>query len=379
MAAWGGHTPLVRLLVQRGAIPDGSPEQVARRHRPVDTAAEHGHVEAVRALVELGAIHSLSHLLKVALTPLVVNYLDADPAAVMRPLENGTPPLHLAVIPAHSERLVELLLSRGADVCAADRLGRTALHVALENQRTETARLLVEADAPLDIFAAAGMSDAAHVANLLDQDGSLAQAEHADGVTALFYAAWAGDARSAEQLLAHGAEVSPRAKRFWACITPLHIALQRRHRDVVSLLLDHGADVDAHGAEEGQYWPTPLQIGARWGTLDDVNRLLDHGADPNGGAVIPGSFGASGLTWAVFAGNEELVHLLLKRGLDLQHPNHQAILHLAAERGHSTVIRLLIGYGANPLALDSTGQTARARARRFGRTEAEQLLVDAGG
>src|SRR5215212_9783106 len=47
MAAWGGHAPMIRLMVEHGADANGSPEQRARRHRPVDTAARHGHAEAV--------------------------------------------------------------------------------------------------------------------------------------------------------------------------------------------------------------------------------------------------------------------------------------------------------------------------------------------
>jgi ankyrin repeat protein len=54
MAAWGGHAAMIELLLSRGADPNGSAEQVARGHRPIDNAARHGHTAAVEALIEAG-------------------------------------------------------------------------------------------------------------------------------------------------------------------------------------------------------------------------------------------------------------------------------------------------------------------------------------
>ena len=55
--------------------------------------------------------------------------------AINAPGKDGTPPLHFAVIPQRSGELIEILLSGGADLQAIDRLGRMALHVAIENER----------------------------------------------------------------------------------------------------------------------------------------------------------------------------------------------------------------------------------------------------
>lgn len=168
-----------------------------------------------------------------------------------------------------------------------DGLGRTALHVALEYQQWEAVEAFLKHGASVDVFAAAGLGDAERVDWLLAKDPNLAQASQKDGVTPLFYAAWSGDAASARWLLAAGAAVSPRAKRWWACLTPLHLALQHQHREVVSELLARGADVNASLAEADSYWPTPLHVAARWGTREDVVRILDYGAAPNGGQRWP--------------------------------------------------------------------------------------------
>jgi ankyrin repeat protein len=284
MAAWGGHAPMIELLLSRGADPNGAPEQVARRHRPIDTAARHGHTAAVETLIEAGAEYSLEHLLMVGARARVERILAADPGAAARLLDGGTP-LHLALTSSPGAALLELLLEHGADVAAQDAVGRTALHVAIENQLPGAMLLLLDRGAPIDVFAAAGMGDAERVASFLAEDPSQARAAQGDGMTTLFYAAWAGDAQSVRLLLDAGADVSPRVKRLWACLTPLHAALQQRHREVATLLLEHDADVNAFAAEGGGYWPTPLQAAARWGTDDDVRWLLDHGALPNGGSA----------------------------------------------------------------------------------------------
>lgn len=374
MAAWGGHARMIRLLVSRGADPNGSAEQIARGHRPIDVAADHGHAEAVEALIEAGAASSLAHLLRVGAQARLQRALANDPAAAVRSLPDGTPPLHLVVTSPHAAPVLETLREHGAALDAADALGRTALHVAIEHQHQEAIRLLLERGASIDIFSAAGMGQAEEVARRLAEEPALARAAQADGVTALFYAAWAGDAGSVRLLLEGGAEVSPRAKRFWACVTPLHAALQQRHRHVVTVLLEHGADVDAAAAEPGQYWPTPLHVAARWGTHDDVTLLLEHGADPNGGSAVADSLDTGGLAWAVCAGDVALVQLMREHGLDLAHERHREALHRAAERGDVEMVRLLIEQGADPRAVDSHGETPLERARSLGKPAVVQLL-----
>ena len=372
MAAWGGHTPLVRLLLAHGANPDGGPKSVIPPHRrPIDTAAEHGHSATVDALIEGGAAFTLRHLVLAGLYVRAEALLRENPDAATQAFDDGAPPLHLAA----DMDIARLLLDAGANAQAHDALGRTAIHAALDKDRPAIARFLIEnSDAPHDLFAAAGMGGSERVAERLDQNPRLALEAQADGVTALFYAAQVGEVRSVEHLLSAGADISPRAKRFWACLTPLHIALQRNHRAVAAICLERGADPNAF-APDG-YWPTPLHVAARWGSRDDVVQLLDHGADPNGGSPLAGSFGPSVLTWAIFAGDETLVRLLLTRGLDPRHPNNREALHLCAERGQLPIARLLLSSGAVTDAKDAQGETPAERAIRFGHPSFCSLLKE---
>ena len=72
----------------------------------------------------------------------------------------------------------------------------------------------------------------------------------------------------------------------WHRVTLLHDMAQDGDIAKATLLLDHGADIDAL---DGEYRSTPLGMAARWGRLDMVTFLLERGADPN----------KSGAPWAM--------------------------------------------------------------------------------
>ena len=71
----------------------------------------------------------------------------------------------------------------------------------------------------------------------------------ADGWTALHRAAEKGDVDEVERLLAAGANVDARTtSRRFARDTPLIIATRYKHFDVMRLLIDRGADIEAFDA-----------------------------------------------------------------------------------------------------------------------------------
>lgn len=80
---------------------------------------------------------------------------------------------------------------------------------------------------------------------------------------------------AAELLLAHGADPKAADPRGW---TALHAAAADGNTNLITLLLQKGADVDARAPETGF---TPLLVAVQAGHTAAVKVLLEHNADPN--------------------------------------------------------------------------------------------------
>jgi hypothetical protein len=97
-------------------------------------------------------------------------------------------------------------------------------------------------------------------------------AQHRD--TPLIRAARAGDTKSIETLLRHGADPNlPGGVNGW---TPLMHAIHKNRAATIQALLDGGADVNARSFA-GE---TALMMAAGYGYTPIVELLLDRGADP---------------------------------------------------------------------------------------------------
>lgn len=86
----------------------------------------------------------------------------------------------------------------------------------------------------------------------------------------LMMAAFTGDLPLCKQLIAKDADVN---KPGWA---PLHYAATKGHVEVIRLLLDEHAYIDASSPNGS----TPLMMAAMYGTPAAVKLLLEAGADP---------------------------------------------------------------------------------------------------
>ena len=94
--------------------------------------------------------------------------------------------------------------------------------------------------------------------------------------------------------------------------TPMHVAAREGHVDILSLLLEHGAELEGRSGGPG-YNVTPLHVASGDGRLEAVRCLLDHGADIN----ARDSDSWTPLRWATTEWNNiQVVRLLLERGAD---------------------------------------------------------------
>ncbi|KAL1966418.1 hypothetical protein VTN77DRAFT_4560 [Rasamsonia byssochlamydoides] len=94
-----------------------------------------------------------------------------------------------------------------------------------------------------------------------------------------------------------------------------------------------------------------LTCAARRGHDEIVRLLLDRGANIN----ARGRFSMTALQEAASEGNKAVVQLLLARGADVNAGSSTA-LHKAARGGHKEVMRLLLDHGANIHARDGFGK-----------------------
>jgi ankyrin repeat protein len=138
------------------------------------------------------------------------------------------------------------------------------------------------------------------VVKLLLKHGADVQATDTAGVTALQAAVLAGRTQVADVLLANGAALD--ADRLLL----LAAAQGNPDRDVVTYLVEQGADTEARG-EDGD---TPLLLAVRGGHLRLARHLVDRGADVN----VAGRDGRSALALAEALGHTEIAALLKRYG-----------------------------------------------------------------
>lgn len=218
-------------------------------------------------------------------------------------------------------------------------------------------------------------------------------------VVRLFNAVALGDAETVSQLLAGDSElVRAESRGQWGDRTPLHVAAEKGHADIVKTLLRHGADV--HARDHGDN-ATPLHWAAGENHLETAELLLDHGADPN---AVDDMHERGPLGWAVALGecHPEMAELLIGRGArpdifaavaleradevralaaadsgvlsarmsvceDFQHP-----LHFAVSKERPEMLALLLDLGADVSARTPSGRTPLCVAIE----QKKQALVD---
>lgn len=299
LAAEGGHTECVRILLEAGFKPED-----CRHESPYTCALRSKNPECIRMLHEACRI------------PEPICYPESEDGPVCT--RHAT--LEEAIsggCPVCAERLVKA----GADVNAELKPGVTPLMLAASYGSPELLRLLLEAGAKVNT-GTSGESGALHYA-LEWRTGAYPRVHY------------------------------------------------RQMIECVRLLLEAGAD--ATGCQE--FGTTPLHLASRRCMAETVFRMLEAGADPN--AKGKPCYGAgeeiSPLMEALECSSTMLV--LLENGADIT-PYKDTILWMAAERS-PRVIRKLLELGANPAARGADGTSVLDLVIREGNEEKIRLIREA--
>lgn len=202
---------------------------------------------------------------------------------------------------------------------------------------------------------------------VLDQDPDIIKTE---GTLLLLTASMANRAEVVELLLDVGADVNANVVK--GGLSPLYAAAVRGHIDVVRLLLNRGAIVRPADPDI----PPPLYGAVQGGHRNVVELLLASGAD-----VDPEAAGGwNALYPAALAGHTEIVELLLARGADVNaaNPGGDTALHAAAKLGSQAMVELLLANGADVNATDTRGRTPMHVAIPQGHVAMVEQLLAAG-
>ena len=283
------------------------------------------------------------------------------------------------------EMMLESLLTRSdLDVNLPCKLGKTALHYAVEGKANEKiVRALLnkgadpaikckEQDSNAAVLAVESGNLAA-IATLLKSYPSLLTSTNSCGQGLLHLAAVQSWLAGMNFLIEKGLDVNSLCQKHGE--TPLHNACQLGDREAAKLLMDHGADLSI----KDKYQRTPYLLAWQHGK-DDITFLLES-SDRFNKEVLPNPDSVP--TWAMVAQRrrEELDYRLasLNPRLDENDPDGgYSALHVAVNTSQLSVLQILLENHGPVNARDEFGRTALATAADCGNAECVSKLLDYG-
>lgn len=157
-------------------------------------------------------------------------------------------------------------------------------------------------------------------------------------------------------------------------VTPLVLAIINLKFDAIRLLLERGAAID-HPTEGVP--PIVHALGTAHEAPRIMKLLIEYGADPR---VVSGCEDMNALHWAAIFGMVDAVNFLAEVGLNLDGTCSmgRTPLTLAAEKGHTMVVKLLLVKGAELARQSQNGGTALTWAAYYGRLETVRYLLEEG-
>lgn len=365
-AAISGQRNMVEFLLASGAHMENTPQS------PLSLAAEHGHKDIVRLLMDWGA--DIESLDRFGRTPLSLS-ASGGCRFIMSTGRSKIGKTRLEIVTESSTFFNEPLKNQGVDESWKD----------VGTYRGKDTRI-------------PGLSSVSHqipevyseVFDLLLRRGANMETPDCLGASPLWWAANRGHVSVVRILLQQEAQF-----RLCDCfgLTPLSWALWNGHQEVVECLLDDHAPADAYKHGNPLFWAICS------GNETRVKWLLDKGVDINDRTTLDGTISSGhaspvvpllnldvptvfcdkepALSLAASNGHEMIVQALLDHGEDIDIPNAEEStpLMLAASQGHCGTVQLLLNKTANVNVCDKRGRTPLMYAARGGFPDIVEVLI----
>ena len=281
---------------------------------------------------------------------------------------SGKTALHIAAAQG-SLRFIRMLLGYGLDVNETDELGRSALVYAINGNKIEAVKFLLAQNAsPLqqDMYGQTPMHFAVETKNtecvqILQAAGANAMAKDTYGETPLSLAMKQSQAMVSAVLGKNKILQNSDGE------SPLHVAvIENASVEKFNFLLTQGYQVNKRNKDGN----TALLLAVQLNRSELIPVLLSHGAD----AFISNYVGISPLT-LVLTGRTEYLQNFSTALRNTSDAMGDTILHYAARLSTADVVRALLNAGHQKDARNLEGQTPLDMARRWEKTDIENILA----
>ncbi|XP_066571914.1 transient receptor potential cation channel, subfamily N, member 1 [Amia ocellicauda] len=341
------------------------------------TAAKRGHTAVVKALLQKGAhvdattkdSYTALHIAVQSCKPLVVQTLLGFGAQVqLKGGKAGETPLHIAARVKEGEKAAEMLLKSGADVNDEQENGETAMHIAARHGSLRMMQALIEEAGDLTWKSKAG-ENPLHIA-----------VRHCHAHVVQEILTYLDSERSPGEAVTCVSQDNQDGE------TPLHLAAEIKKEmthcegedtRIIKILMEYEADITAATKVCGE---TPLHYCARVGNTAVLLEMLQNFKSSRLQQAINkhSKNGWSPLLLAAEQGHTEIVKILLQNHarVDVFDENGKAALHLAAENGHEEIVDILLSHKAFVNAKTKLGMTPLHLGAQNGYNKLVRLLVE---
>lgn len=385
-ASYRDSLGMARLLIEAGANVNAATDLGVT---PLWLAAENGNADLVQTLLAAGAHSNIN--LESGESPLMVAARSGNTMVVELLLRVGANPdvsatrgqtaLMWAAGQGHAE-VVAALLAYNADVQARTEVQTLPMKTDKEQYSNPEFKGIYSTGGNTALMFAVRSGHLA-AATLLVKAESNVNEISASGVTPLIEAVHGGNAEIVRLLAEHGADLNAADPGY----TALHAAILRRNYPALELLLDHGAatevrvqkatptrrqSLDFH-FHETFVGATPLWLAARFAEPGMMRALLEHGADPHFMHNVRYPAGGEGeifrtadegavsiLMAAVGMGNERLTRIakMGRSDRDFLDASGRELLVLQS-------VQIALDAGVNPNLRDAANRSALDAAKRL--------------